>query len=147
MKWNYDKSKHLPHPFKVGNRIFVNALCIQLDCPAKKLNDKWHGPFEILEKVGLSSYCLKLSPQWKQIHPVFNEAILTPFVPPYANHQKRQADCLLPDIVEEKEEYKVEKILDHQDSGQKNVVWNFKVKWKGYLISEYTWEKEPAFHL
>jgi hypothetical protein len=146
MKRHYDKSKRPPHAFKVGDLVLVDALCIQSDRPAKKLDDKRHGPFKILEKVRPSAYRLELLPQWKCIHPVFNEAKLTLFVPPYADHQKRQNDRPPPDIIEEKEEYEVEKILEHWDSGQKNVVWNFKVKWKGYPISECTWEKDAAFH-
>ena len=132
MKRHYDKSKRPPHAFKVGDLVLVDALRIQSDRPAKKLDDKRHGPFKILEKVGLSAYRLELPRQWKRIHPVFNEAKLTPFVPPYADHQKRQNDWPPPDIIEEKEEYEVEKILEHWDSGQVNVIWNFKVKWKGY---------------
>ena len=146
MKRHYNKSNHPPHAFKVSNLVLVDALCIQSDCPAKKLNDKSHSPFKILEKVGPAAYCLELLPQWKHIHPVFNKAKLTPFVPPYADHQKWQNNWLPPDIIEEKEEYEVEKILEHWDSGWVNVIWNFKVKWKGYPISECTVEKEAAFH-
>ena len=146
MKQHYNKSKCPPHAFKVSDLVLVNALQIQSDRPTKKLNDKCHGPFKILEKFRPSAYHLELPRQWKCIHPVFNKVKLTLFVLPYTDHQKQQNDWPPLDIIEKKEEYEVEKIIEHWDSGWKNVVWNFKVKWKGYPISECTVEKEAAFY-
>ena len=48
---------------------------------------------------------------WKKIHPVFNEALLTPHKPP-AYPQQQQPRPALPIIVEGDEEYEVDEILD-----------------------------------
>src|ERR1700730_8652350 len=49
--------------------------------PSKKLDNKRAGPFAIKEKVGPAGYQLKLPQAWR-IHRVFNELLLTPYVPP-----------------------------------------------------------------
>jgi chromobox protein 5 len=43
------------------------------------------------------------------------------------------------DAEDEEEEYEVEKILDHRMVGRKR---HFQVKWRGYPVSEATWEPE-----
>jgi hypothetical protein len=48
----------------------------------------------------------------------------------------------LPEIVEGEEVYEVEMILKHRRLGRGH---QYYVKWKGYLISEATWELEDVF--
>ena len=47
-----------------------------------------------------------------------------------------------PELLEGEEVYQVETILKHQRRGRG---YQYYVKWKGYPISEATWEAESAF--
>ncbi|MBW0531244.1 hypothetical protein O181_070959 [Austropuccinia psidii MF-1] len=44
--------------------------------PTKKLFERWLGPFPILKKISTHAYHLKLSSQWKSIHPDFHISLL-----------------------------------------------------------------------
>ena len=48
----------------------------------------------------------------------------------------------LPELLEGEEVYEVETILKHWQRGRG---YQYYVKWKGYLITEATWESESAF--
>lgn len=76
----------------------------------KKLNNKYHGPFKVIEKVGKSAYKLDLPKIWRSVHPVFNTVLLTPFMPPAYPSQKKST--LPPSINIKENHYDVEKVLD-----------------------------------
>jgi hypothetical protein len=59
-------------------------------------------------------------------HPVFNEALLTPYVEPLAH---RREEWPAPQIVSGYEEYEVEEILKHQKRGRG---YQHLIKWKNY---------------
>jgi hypothetical protein len=44
---------------------------------------------------------------------------------------------------EEENTYEVDYVVDHREE---NGVYKYKVKWKGYDMSESTWESEEAFN-
>jgi Chromo (CHRromatin Organisation MOdifier) domain len=48
----------------------------------------------------------------------------------------------LPELLEGEEVYEVEMILKHR---RRERGYKYYVKWKGYLITEATWENESAF--
>ena len=77
MKRFYDRhtKPSVDHP--IGSRVYLEGTNIRTDRPAKKLEDKRYGPFEIIEKVGKASYKLKLPSTWRSIHPVFHESLIT----------------------------------------------------------------------
>ena len=101
----------------------------------KKLDNKCAGPFTIEEKVGPAGYCLKLPQAW-HIHQVFNELLLTLFLPPSFPSQNPPPPPP-PTIEDDHLEYEVEAILN-----VKKVGWGVKylVKWLGYPVEENTWE-------
>ena len=45
-----------------------------------KLSPRYVGPFEIIERVGAIVYCLALSPDMAQIHPVFHISQLRKYI-------------------------------------------------------------------
>jgi hypothetical protein len=138
MKRVHDRHRRPANQYNIGDKVWLEA--INLNIPAgpqvsKKFMDKRVGPFEVLDKKGASSYKLKLPPRWT-IHPIFNEALLTPYVPPEAGHQ-RQPPPPPPDVINGEEEYEVEAILDIRRQGRG---FQYLVKWKGYSYEHNTWE-------
>ena len=53
----------------------------------KKFTPKFAGPFEVLEKVGQSSYRIRIPVSWK-IYNVFNEKLLKKYIEPSTLIQK-----------------------------------------------------------
>ena len=85
-------------------------------------------PFKVIQVMSPVNYHLELPTQWS-IHSVFHINLLTPYwetITHSANYQHPP-----PDLVDNEEEYKVEKILDSQ-----LFCWckwlQYLVKWKGY---------------
>ncbi|KAJ2928010.1 hypothetical protein H1R20_g9081, partial [Candolleomyces eurysporus] len=138
MKRLYDRKRRDSVKYKPGDKVYLEATNISTTRPSRKLSDKRYGPFIILEKVGESAYKLKLPEQWKAIHPVFNEALLTPWKRPTFTSQQRPAPPP-PVIVDNEREYEVEGI---QDSRLFCGKLQYYVKWKGYPQEERTWEPE-----
>jgi hypothetical protein len=81
---------------------------------------------------------LKLLESWR-IHNVFHATLLRPYIENkvYGNNYPRP----LPKLLEGEEVYEVEMILKHQ----RRRSYQYYVKWKGYPITEVTWENESAF--
>ena len=132
MKRFADKKRGSTPDYTVGQLVMLSAANLSTTRPSKKLADKWHGPFEILEKVGTHNYRLKLPEQWR-IHPVFHVEKLKPY-----NQDQAHPNHPLPppDLIDQEEEYEVEKILDAQ---YRRGILNYLVKWVGYPNSEASW--------
>jgi len=140
MKAQTDKHRQPSRNYIVGQRVWLEATNINFPAApgaTKKLMDRRVGPFKILKKIGPSAYRLQLPRGWKRMHPVFNEALLTPFVPPEAEHQKAPPPPP-PDIIEGKPEYDVEEVLNSRRQGRNGI--QYLVLWKGYPREDATWE-------
>ena len=95
--------------------------------PSKKLDQKRYGSFKVLKIIGQEGFQLKLPKGW-MIHNVFNEDLLAQCKEPQYKGQHVDP-APLPDIINEKEEYKVKEIRKHWKKGQKA---QYMVHWKGY---------------
>ena len=135
MKHFHDRKHSASHDFKEGQKVWLEGHNIPTDRPSKKLEDRRYGPFEILKKIGPSSFKLKLPRTWKTIHPVFNEIFLTPHHAP----GRTQVDRPLPTIIEQGEEhYEVQEIMD---SRLRRGKLQYLVQWEGFPERhEWTWE-------
>ena len=101
----------------------------------KKLAEKRYGPFEILERIGPSSYKLKLPSTWKGVHPIFNEVLLVPFRQPLISQSVIQPP---PKVHPDHEDrYEVKQILNTRKFRKTQ---KYLVKWKGFGHKENTWE-------
>ncbi|MBW0569888.1 hypothetical protein O181_109603, partial [Austropuccinia psidii MF-1] len=78
--------------------------------PTKKLSERWLVPFPILKKVSTHAYHLKLTSQWKSIHPVIHISLLEPGKK--SKIPNRHQEPPPPIIIEEEEEWEVSQILD-----------------------------------
>ncbi|KAL5504680.1 hypothetical protein ACEPAH_7343 [Sanghuangporus vaninii] len=136
MKRFYDRHAGKSMEYEVGSKVFLDGRNIKTTRPTKKMDDKWFGPFEIVEKVRASAYRLKLPRTWRQVHPVFNEVLLKPAVEPSFESQQKPPPPP-PVLVDDEEEYEVEEILDSRLHRGK---LQFLIKWVGY--DEATWQPE-----
>ncbi|KAL5513317.1 hypothetical protein ACEPAH_3716 [Sanghuangporus vaninii] len=136
MKCFYDRHAGKSMEYEAGSKVFLDGRNIKTTRPTKKMDDKWFGPFEIVEKVGASAYRLKLPRTLRQVHPVFNEVLLKPAVEPSFESQQKPPPPP-PVLVDDEEEYEVEEILDSRLHRGK---LQFLIKWVRY--DEATWQPE-----
>ena len=123
-------------PWKEGDKVWLSGSHVTVPFPSKKLLPKRYGPFVIKTVLSKLSYTLKLPKTWK-IHPTFHATELTSY---HENeiYGKNFTDPP-PDIIDNKEEYEVDAILNDKMSRGKRL---YLVAWKGYSAAENTWEPE-----
>ena len=141
-KEQYDKHVAKERPYAIGDHVWVSAKNLKSERPMKKLDALRYGPFKIMKRIGPSAYKLQIPPTWKQrnVHDVFNESLLTPFIgPAFPNQVNVQPPP--PEIVdrddEQTEEYEVEAILDSRKRGR---TVQYLTKWVGYSDLWNLWE-------
>lgn len=122
--------------FKVGDKVLLDGKNLKTTRPKAKLSDKHHGPFEVTDVLGPVNYRLKLPPTWR-IHPVFHAALLLPYVETEAHGPNFPSNP--PELIDDKEEYDVETILDSRATRNKRGV-QYLVKWLDYPSSDNSWE-------
>ncbi|THG99573.1 hypothetical protein EW145_g7239 [Phellinidium pouzarii] len=117
MKRFYDWHAGQQIEFEPGAKVFLDGCHIQTDCPSAKMEDKWFGPYE-------------------KVHPVFNVVLLKPANKPVFESQRAPTPPP-PVVLDNEEEYEVDKILDsHIHRGK----LQYLVKWTGYM--DPTWQLE-----
>ena len=132
----YNRTKGLSPNFKVGDLVWLEGNNITTIRPMKKLDDKRYGPFTIEEKVGPSSYKLRLPSAWSRIHPVFNEVLLLPFKHPEFSQQEMPGPVAAVKI-DDNQEWEVEFI---RDSRRRRWQLQYLVHWKDWPDEDDTWE-------
>ena len=65
-------------PWKVGDKVWLEATYLHLHYPSNKLTPKHHSPFEITQVLSPLTYHLHLPPTWK-VHDVFHTTLLFPY--------------------------------------------------------------------
>lgn len=120
--------------YKINDKVWINSSLI-IRNKNKKLKPRKLGPFRIIEKVSPVSYKIEL-PKTLRIHPIIHVSELEPY---FEDKFKRKQAPPPPIIVNEEEEYEVEEILDKRKHYGKI---QYLIKWKGYPLSEASWEPE-----
>ena len=125
-------------PFKKGDKVWLDSRNLKT-LYHKKMAPKREGPFEVSEILGPVTYQLNLPATWR-IHNLFHAALLQQ----YRENEVYGANFTRPppELEQGEEVYEVEMILKHQKRGRKI---QFYVKWKGYPITEASWELEEVF--
>jgi hypothetical protein len=105
-----------------------------------KLNPRYIGPFEILERVGPVAYCLALPPELENIHDVFHVSMLRKYIPDPSHVIRYEPLQLQRDLAYKEVPVKV---LDRkvQELRTKSIPL-VKVLWKNHEIKEASWELE-----
>jgi len=88
------------------------------------------------------NYRLKLPTQWS-IHDVFHIDLLTPYRE--TNIHGSNYSRPTPDLIDNEEEYEVEKVLDTRQFGKRRKR-QYLIKWKGYPDSDNEWVDHEDIH-
>jgi len=100
--------------FLKEDKVWLNSQNLKLKHESIKIAQRQEGPFLIKEVLGPITYRLELLEQWK-IHNMFHASLLSPYVETKTYRENFPQPP--PDIIDEKEEWKVESILKHRRTG------------------------------
>ena len=143
-KWYNLRRKEMPE-IKEGDRVLVNPHSlewIESKGEGSKLNPRWIGPFEVLERVNPKVFRLRLPDSYSG-SPVINFEHLKK----YSEADDEERTILRTDYKhkEESKEYEVERIIGHKPErkGNRRIV-KFLTRWKGYgpQFDEWLTEKD-----
>jgi hypothetical protein len=117
MKKRWEKNRPMPKEFKEDDLVLVTAHHLPSNRPSAKLDQKWRGPFRVIEKVGEGAYRLDLSPTWKGER-VFNESCIKRFHPLVFRCQEELPIHPEPALVDKgRREYEVQEVLAKRGTG------------------------------
>ncbi|SPO38662.1 uncharacterized protein PSFLO_04141 [Pseudozyma flocculosa] len=125
MAKSYNRSR-VDRSFQPGEEVMLRTKHLRTDRPSRKLDNRFAGPFKILDAIGPRAYRLDLPRRWA-VHPVFHVSLLEPVEKPQRPLDQAPAVTWAED---EREEYEVEAIIDSRRSFQRKL--EYLVKWVGY---------------
>ena len=140
---SYADKRRRPLEFEIGSKVFLKISPMKDVTRFRKrgkLNPRFIGPFEILERIGKVSYRLALPPAMSGVHDVFHVSMLRKYVhDPSHILQHPEVEYAPMD----REEVRPVRILDARDKQLRNkTIHLVKVQWQGRSTEEATWERE-----
>ena len=133
-KINADAYRKEQPQLNVGDKVWLLRRNIKTTRPCDKLDYCRLGPFSISEQINPVAYRLHL-PESMKVHPVFHVSLLEPYKT--LDIQGRRQTPSPPIEVDNNDEFEVEEILDSRRRRNK---LEYLIHWRGYDISERTWE-------
>ena len=100
-------------PWKVGDKVWLEATNLCLQYPSRKLTPRCLGPFEISQVLSPIVYRLRLPPTWK-VHNIFHVTLLSLYK--QTDTHGPNFSTPPPDLIGSEEEYEVETIISHKGS-------------------------------
>jgi hypothetical protein len=144
----YADQHRRPVRFAVGDRVWLSNANLKLTGEtkrARKFTERYIGPYRIKRIVNANAYELEL-PASLKIHPVINVSRLKEHRDGLVAFPDRPMPLTRPEPVGTDDNgapvWDVERVLDHRKYRKRN---QYLVSWKGYPLSEATWE--PIEHL
>jgi len=138
MKKQADRKRGEAEEYRVGNLVLLSTKDLKWQMEGKrteKLMERFVGPYKVKRVVSTNVVELEL-PKMVRIHPVVNVSRIRRYKE-QVQGQKKQPALLV--IIEEEEEYEVEKVINKRKRYGK---WEYLVRWKGYMAKEDLWKKE-----
>ena len=130
----YYDQKHKEKIYKMGDEVLLSSRYIRTRRACKKLDDRFLGPFAILDKVGQNAYRLDLPKKYGRIFRTFNVSLLEPY-------QRRPGQEPPPPVdIDDDEEWLVERVLDARKTRAGRML--FLVRWEGFTREHDSWEPE-----
>ena len=138
-----NEHRRLADDFKVGDRVMLSTE--NLNHRAGKLMSKFIGPFTVLEVSANKLVELELPTTMRLKYNKFNISKVKMFRSSHLEFPGReQQDRPAPELVQGESEYEVEEIMAKREPrvARGKYVIQYLVKWKGYPLSEATWQTE-----
>ncbi|XP_073042008.1 uncharacterized protein [Primulina eburnea] len=111
---------------------------------AGKLNPRYVGPFEILEKMGTLAYRLALPPNMSRIHNVFHVSQLRKYISNPSHVLEAEPLMIESNLGEELkyEEVPIRMVGTKDQVLKRRIIPYVKVQWSNHTEREATWELE-----
>ena len=138
----YYNMHHRAVEYRVGDLVLLSSKNLSFKNIPAKLQKKFVGPFEVIEKIGSQAYRLKLPENWS-IHDVFHVSILKKWkTSVYRTEAAEPGDEL---EIEEQHQRVVEKVLRWKKTGRGQPT-AYLILWQGCPPEEATWETANRFN-
>ena len=104
-----------------------------------KLNPRYIGPFEIVERIGPMAYRLEFPEEFSRVHNVFHISMLRKYIPDSLHVLETPEIELRDDLSYEEQPVQ---ILGREEKELRNKTISLvKVLWRNHLVEEATWER------
>ena len=129
--------------FEVEDRVFLKLSpwkgVVRFEKQGK-LNPRYIGPFEIVERIGPVAYRLDLPEELSQVYNVFHISMLRKYIPDPSQVLETPEIELRDDLSYEEQPML---ILGREEKELRNKTISLvKVLWRNHLVEEATWERE-----
>jgi hypothetical protein len=137
----YNKGRRPIPELRKGARILINPHTLEWTeskGPGAKLGQRWIGPFEVIQRINLGVYRLRMSNRYPGL-PIFNVEHFKKYVesPEVLGERTKLPETRFKK--EEKTEFVVEKIIAHRFDRRGKTI-KYLVRWEGYGPQFDTWE-------
>ena len=131
--------------YEIGEKVFLKVSPwkkVMRFGKNDKLNPRFIGPYEVIEKVGLVAYKLDLPLELEKIHNVFHVSMLRRSRSDTSHVVSSETIELRPNLTYEEEP--VEILAQETKKLRKNRIPLIKVLWRNHKTEEATWESEEV---
>ncbi|KAF5459788.1 hypothetical protein F2P56_019706 [Juglans regia] len=134
--------------FEVGNKIFLRIASmrgVMWFGKKGKLNHRYVGPFEILDRIGPVAYRVALPPALSWVHNVFHVSMLRKYIPDPTHVIDYEPIQLQENLTYTEEPIRI--IERKEQVLQKRTIPMVKVVWNNHTVSEASWELEEEMQV
>ncbi|KAK6160882.1 hypothetical protein DH2020_004263 [Rehmannia glutinosa] len=143
----FDKRRK-PLEFSIGDMIFIKVAPMKgvMRFGKKgKLNPRYIGPFEILERIGSLAYRIALPPALSGVHNVFHVSMLKMYIPDQSHILSYKSLNIRDNLTYEETPVRIVDKIEKELRRKKVVL--VKVQWRNHTIEEATWEHEDEMRV